>query len=171
MIRFGMIQVNQEVDDMQKVSKTIVDEIQLKLKNIDDLVEYETDSDKFGYYSYVVSCFDNWLSRNEIDIIKTVPKTDVNSNRAKFINLLSKNLFLYKDYDNIYSFDSLKEQNIFIQNVLKLESNEIIISTEKQLIVDFGGDSFSDIIFFKNFSDLNIIKKVASECNLKIFKY
>ena len=60
---------------------------------------------------------------------------------------------------------------MFIQNVLKLESNEIIISTEKQLIVDFGGDSFSDILFFKKFSDLDIIKKLASECNLKIFKY
>ncbi|CAA6806087.1 MAG: Unknown protein [uncultured Sulfurovum sp.] len=142
--------------------------------NIDKLLENETDPRKLGYFSYAVSIFDGWLSREtytaSVELIRRTKHQDTNNKR---INLLSmfyeKDIILYKD-GRKFPFKSKEDYLNQITQAINTEHELTLLSPNYCAIIQITYD-YTDILHFTKKKYIDLIKKNVAKEGLHIFTY
>src|SRR5574343_1350154 len=141
---------------MIKLSKSKSKKITAKFPSLNELFEREVTADELGYFRIAVSCFASWLKMEDYKLIEQVEANIVNTKR---INLFSEEnykdiLLLDVNGEFYYSLENQQELQSIIRNSILNEQEETLINIKKSIVLEIGGENFTDIVTVRDLKEL-----------------
>lgn len=141
--------------------------------NLAELIGGEIDSKELGYFSFAVSIFDGWLSRENyseaMKEIQTKRHEEVSAKRVDFLTMFYEGAVMYNNKTTV-SFESKQDYITKISKAIYEEREMVLLNADFGLVINITYD-YTDILHFKDKKYINKISKGVSENGLSMFDY